>query len=536
MDIVKNGFLVSSNAMNLLKKTNLLTVILTSTLVACGGSSGGSRLDNSTAWKEGVFADESQFANRCAMPRDGSSPVTGIPYPDRKGSTRDENNFLRSWSNDTYLWYDEIVDRNPANYNDPLVYFDLLKTTAKTNTGADKDKFHFTYDTATWEALSESGITYGYGMQFAFISMEPPRELIVAYTEPGSPAALANIPRGTKIVEVDGVDLVFDNTDSGIDTLNNGLFPSVVGQAHTFGIVKPGEDTIEDVVLTSASVTSTPVQNVKTIETETGTVGYLAFHDHIATAELGLVNAISQLQDESITDLIIDLRYNGGGYLAIASQLAYMVAGNTNTQGEIFETMEFNDKHPTRNPVTGETLSPDPFYNIGLGFSVSQGQALPSLNLSRVFVLTGGDTCSASESFMNGLRGIGVEVIQIGDTTCGKPYGFYPEDNCGTTYFTVQFRGANAEGFGDYTDGFVPSATDNNMANIRGCRIEDDFNHLLGDEDEARLAAALYFRENNSCPPAMASSSDAAMKAGAVSIRQSVMVKPLALKVGWKKK
>ena len=524
MDIVKNRFVMSSNSMNLLKKANLLIVILTSALVGCGGGSGGSRLDNSSTWKEGEFTDESQFANRCAMPRKGSSPVSGIPYPDRKGSTRDENNFLRSWSNDTYLWYDEIVDRNPANYNDPLVYFDLLRTTAKTSSGADKDKFHFTYDTATWEALSESGITYGYGMQFAFIRMEPPRELIVAYTEPGSPAALANIPRGTRIVEVDG------------DTLNNGLFPSVVGQAHTFGIVKPGEETMEDVVLQSASVTSTPVQNVKTIETETGTVGYLAFHDHIATAESGLINAISQLQGESVTDLIIDLRYNGGGYLAIASQLAYMVAGSTNTQGEVFETMEFNDKHPTRNPVTGETLSPDPFYNISLGFSVSQGQALPSLNLSRVFVLTGGDTCSASESFMNGLRGIGVEVIQIGDTTCGKPYGFYPQDNCGTTYFTVQFRGANAEGFGDYTDGFVPSATDDGMANVRGCRIEDDFDHLLGNEDEGRLAAALYFRENNSCPPAMAASSNAAMKAGAVSMRQPILVKPLALKVGWKKK
>jgi hypothetical protein len=57
-----------------------------------------------------------------------------------------------------------------------------------------------------------------------------------------------------------------------------------------------------------------------------------------------------------------------------------------------------------------------------------------------VFVLTGGGTCSASEAFMNGLRGVGVEVIQIGSTTCGKPYGFYAQENCGTTYFSIQFR------------------------------------------------------------------------------------------------
>lgn len=535
MDIVKSCFILSCNFMSLLRKSALLSVLVTG-LVACGGGGGGSKLDDlNSSWQQGEFADASTFANRCEDPRSGRSPVTNIRYPDKSGDTKDENNFLRSWSNDTYLWYNEIVDRNPANYDDPLEYFDLLKTTAKTNTGADKDKFHFTYDTAEWEALSVEGVTYGYGMQLAFIRTEPPRELIVAYTEPGSPAALANIPRGTKIIEVDNVDLESDNTNSGIDTLNNGLFPSVSGQAHTFAILKPGADATEDVVLQSASVTSTPVQNVKTITTESGKVGYLTFNDHIATAELGLVNAITQLQGESITDLVVDLRYNGGGYLAIASQLAYMVAGETNTDDQVFEDIQFNSKHPNRNPVTGETLAPDPFYNTGLGFSVSDGQALPTLNLSRVFVLTSGDTCSASESFMNGLRGIGLTVIQIGGTTCGKPYGFYPQDNCGTTYFTVQFRGVNADNFGDYTDGFIPSATDNDKERVRGCFLEDDFNHALGDEDEALLSAALYFSENDSCPSVSAMSNNS-MKTTAGPLRKASLVKHKALQVAWKKK
>ncbi len=67
-----------------------------------------------------------------------------------------------------------------------------------------------------------------------------------------------------------------------------------------------------------------------------------------------------------------------------------------------------------------------------------------------MFVLTGPNTCSASESIINALQGVDVEVIQIGSTTCGKPYGFYPQDNCGTTYFSVEFKGVNAKGFGDY--------------------------------------------------------------------------------------
>jgi hypothetical protein len=107
---------------------------------------------------------------------------------------------------------------------------------------------------------------------------------------------------------------------------------------------------------------------------------------------------------------------------------------------------------------------------------------------------------------MNGLRGAGVEVIQIGSTTCGKPYGFYPTDNCGTTYFTVQFRGVNDQGFGDYPEGFQPAAVDDGMARIQGCAVADDFTQALGDPDENRLEVALAHRDGMGCiTPAAAS-------------------------------
>ena len=122
-----------------------------------------------------------------------------------------------------------------------------------------------------------------------------------------------------------------------------------------------------------------------------------------------------------------------------------------------------------------------------------------------MFVLAGPGTCSASESIVNGLRGIDVEVVLIGDTTCGKPYGFYPTGNCGTTYFTIQFRGVNAKGFGDFGDGFSPSniaAVEDAIqgAEIPGCAVFDDFEHPLGDPDEARLQAALQYRIDGRCP------------------------------------
>ena len=104
---------------------------------------------------------------------------------------------------------------------------------------------------------------------------------------------------------------------------------------------------------------------------------------------------------------------------------------------------------------------------------------------------------------MNGLRGVDVDVIQIGSTTCGKPYGFYPVDNCGTTYFTVQFRGVNEKDFGDYTDGFSPTNTAANAGTVvPGCSVADDFTNPLGVATEGRLAAALAYRDGQACPAA----------------------------------
>src|SRR6185436_1445571 len=197
------------------------------------------------------------------------------------------------------------------------------------------------------------------------------------------------------------------------------------------------------------------------------------------------------------------LRYNGGGYLDIASELAYMIAGSTRTAGQTFERLVFNDKYPNTNPVEGTPLTPTPFHTTGQGLSVTRGTALPTLNLDRVYVLTSNGTCSASESIINSLRGVGVQVYQIGTTTCGKPYGFYPQDNCGTTYFSIQFQGLNAQNFGDYSDGFVPGTSDNGRT-VKGCSVADDFDHQLGDPLERQLSAALSYRASNNqtCPAA----------------------------------
>jgi len=258
------------------------------------------------------------------------------------------------------------------------------------------------------------------------------------------------------------------------------------------------------VTLVSGSITETPVQNVKTLSTAAGDlVGYMLFNDHIATAESELVAAFSQLKSAGVRDLILDIRYNGGGFLDIASEVAYMIAGPTLTAGQTFELDQFNSKNPTVNPVTQSAITPLGFHATTQGFSTPPpaGQALPTLNLPRVFVLTTGSTCSASESIINSLQGVNVQVIQIGSTTCGKPYGFYPTDNCAVTYFSIQFQSVNAKGFGNYPDGFTPHNTVATQGVlVPGCSVADDFAHSLGDPAEGLLASALSYRANGVCP------------------------------------
>jgi hypothetical protein len=151
-------------------------------------------------------------------------------------------------------------------------------------------------------------------------------------------------------------------------------------------------------------------------------------------------------------------------------------AGGSRAAGQVYTRLLYNDKQQASNT---DYLFSNP--NAWSGFA-------------RAYVLMGERTCSASEQVVNGLRGAGINVVAIGDTTCGKPVGFLPADGgCGSTFSVVNFEGVNALNQGRYFNGLTPT-----------CAVAEDFSKAIGALDDPLLTTAAYHMDNGVCPVAAA--------------------------------
>jgi carboxyl-terminal processing protease len=485
-------------------------------LTSCGGASNANGPDNPDVVTAQSCSPNNPF-------RSQATAATTI------GSLGSEKLWVRDYIDRQYLWFSEVPNRNPSarDYSDEsnvvqsLVnyFFDLL-TPATTPSGAAKDQFSGMASTAEWNALLNGGTSLSYGVEWHVGSRTPPRSIRVAYVHANSPASIAGVQRGDTLVQVDSV---------AIDSVTEANLDSTLGAgaAHALRFSRGGVVQPANVSLTPASVNLTPTDH-SVLNVGGQSVGYLLFNDHVLTAEQPLIDAFTAFQTAGVSDLVLDLRYNSGGYLYIASQVAYMIAGAP-PNNAVFERTVFSSKRASENsdtPFIDESCLPNPTTFV----CAPNAGPLPTLNLTRVYVLTSGSTCSASEAIVNGLRGVNVDVRLIGGATCGKPYGFFGQDNCGITYLPIEFQGVNAKGFGEYADGFEPAAVDNNGAQVRGCTAADDLDRPLGDPLEGQLAAALQHRANGTCPPAPAPGRQDPLSAKGGGARSAAaVVKPLAL-------
>lgn len=479
----------------------LTTASLSVVLAACGGGGGGS--------------DASPIAGTTAVVT--PSPVTGqkcspnnpYRYDDSPFSTTgtlaDEKAWLKDNMEKNYLWYQDmpVVDaalpaysKESATLASVEAYFNALKSPLLTASGAKKDKYSFVISTREWNGW-QAGASLEYGIQWHVTGDAVPYTVRVAYVQPNSPAALAGVARGDQLKTVDG--LVADGSVSGLGAL---LYPTN-SAAHNLIFDRAG--TVKNVTIAAANITISPVPVAQTLDVAGDKVGYLVFNTHISSAEKPLMDAMEKFKADQVKSLVLDLRYNGGGLVDVASVLAYMVAGKTATSGKPFDKLQYSDKRPVQT-----ALGVVPFYE-----KSSDGKVLPSLNLKQVFILATGSTCSASEAIINGLRGVDIDVQIIGKTTCGKPYAFVGKSNCGVTYLPIESKGANAKGFDDYSDGFAPN-----------CSASDDFSQPLGSATEGMLAAALYRRANPNACKAAALGSAGKNAAGMVQESNGYLIKP----------
>lgn len=452
-------------------------LLLVLALVGCGGGSDG----DSTAVLPNPGSTE--LAQICAK----ENPfVASASNKTREGSIEDEKRWVRAYMDERYLWYRDIplLDLSAPRYNQldatgqPLVTRSLVnlfqdsKTPKLTPSGSKVDKFSFMIDTYSWNNFS-SGQDLGYGWMLKTTGAGSDTRIQVAYVFPTSRDGLASaqgVIRGDEILMVDG----HSPRDADPSHFYAALSPAEPGP-HDFVFLRQGQQIRRTLQAASAEL---PQAEHRLVNVQGVRWGYLMFNSHVQSAEPALVRAIEDFRAQGIDELVVDLRYNGGGYLAIASALARAVAGPARTDNQTFEMTRFNDKRSAENFSMG-------FYATTL-FS---GQPYPTLGLSRIYVLTSEETCSASESFINGLRGVDVQVIQIGTTTCGKPYGFYPQDNCGITYAAMEFEGVNAKGQGGFSDGLQPT-----------CVARENLAYPLMDARESLFASAIAHRAGQACP------------------------------------
>lgn len=185
-------------------------------------------------------------------------------------------------------------------------------------------------------------------------------------------------------------------------------------------------------------------------------IGYLVYSSFSSGFDQELFEVFKQFKNENITDLILDLRYNGGGDVRSANLIASCIAGET-CIGKTFASYRYNQERMTvlGNKRDIEKFSYSNYQNLN-NISLSAG----GLNLRRVYCLVTNNTASASELVINSLEGIGIDVILIGNTTRGKNVGMEGvELTAGTDkylLFPITFQAYNAAGFGDFENGFTP--------------------------------------------------------------------------------
>ncbi|MBC7438110.1 MAG: peptidase S41 [Bdellovibrionales bacterium] len=391
-------------------------------------------------------------------------------------SVADQRSWLRSYMNDQYFWYANQGTPNESAASMDAYFQSLLYKPT--------DRYSYTQPTAQFTQFFSEGTQTGYGYSLAFPDAAA-THFKVRFVEPASPVGQAGLLRGETVVSIDGYNS---------QQIAAGALPSVTtaGVSRSFTIVNAAGTTrtfsVNSANYAFATVPVSKVFSVPAAGGGTAKVGYLLLQQFVSGSSGALATAFNDFRTAGVTELVVDLRYNGGGSSTVARNLASMLGGST-LDGQTFAQFRYNDKQSAR--------------NFSYPFTTSGLPAAPIEGLSRVIFISSASTASASELVINGLKPFR-KVVQIGTTTFGKPYAFQPREACGTTYNAVSLESVNAAGVGGFTAGIAPD-----------CTVADDLTRQLGDAAEGRLSAALNYVSTGACPASASLESARAVGGGA---------------------
>lgn len=414
-------------------------------LAGCVGGNSGSRTDFTNVAQAPTYEDVVKAATTAPL------------------SVRQE---MFDYIEDEYLWYADLpsIDlTNPDYANLSTLLEDLRKVP--------EDRFSYLANAVSQAQRFQQGVSGTFGFRYT-VRNEDPLDIRFTSVDDFGTVAEAGIQRGDRILSIDGQSLESISADefSQIISADGSL-----GVQHTLLVRHPdGSEAEYQITRTEHALSPIRRQQVFTNPGSGRRVGYVQVEEFIVrTAEqmpqlrAGFVNA-------ALDDLILDLRYNGGGYVSVSRDLASSFYGQGQAS-DVYTTLQYNDKNRD-NDITFPYLQ----YSDAIS------------TLQRIFVLTTSATCSASEEVINGLKPF-MEVITVGETTCGKPYASTQYELIpGLVNMNVlDARSVNAIGEGDFFNGLAAT-----------CEAQDDPVLPFTNPAESLISEALFYTENNRCATA----------------------------------
>lgn len=427
-----------------------------------GGSTGGIAVVASSGSSSAPAADANGNAN---------IEIAGCSLRERQDWAFAQ---LKEW----YLFPETMpASLDPSGFSTVGAYVDALTANAR----AQRKDRNFTYVTSikSEDAYYASGSNAGFGVR---LSYETAGRVFVSESFEGAPALAAGIDRGTEILAVgtstsdlkNVSDLIAANGAQGV---TDALGPTTAGTSRVLRVSTGG--VTSTVTLTKADYAMTPVSNrygAKIITEGGKQYGYVNLRTFISTADPALRDAFAQFRAAGVTDIVVDLRYNGGGLVSIAELMGDLMGANRPATDQ-FDYMMYRTDKQTNNTTR---------------YFKSQPQAIAPTRVA--FIGTSG-TASASELIINGMRPyLRTNAALIGTNTYGKPVGQIAIDKstCDDRLRVIAFSLKNADRDGDYYDGIASKME-------ASCQAGDDLAYPMGDPREASTRSALDFLQGKSC-------------------------------------